>query len=114
MLSLNADVHGCAEDPSVYFADHHNIKCIDIKSFNNTFVNVKTVKTGLDKVGAIDIDRRERMIYWSDLVQYTINRMSLVTGDTEVSSNKAFTVNAREIFSIGRLIDGRRMTALKP
>lgn len=91
MLPVYADVHGCAEDPSMYFADHHSIKCIDMKSFNNTFVNVKTVKTGLAKVGAIDIDHRERMIYWSDHLQYTISRMSLVTGETEVSSYKTYT-----------------------
>ena len=45
---------------------------------------MKTVKTQLSDVGAVDIDRRERMIYWSDHAQWAISRMSLVTGYTEV------------------------------
>ena len=79
------DVFGCTEDPSLYFIDFHHIKCINLKSSNQTYVSVKTVKSGLVQGGAIDIDHRERMIYWSDIDLWTINRMSLVTGETEVN-----------------------------
>ena len=78
------DAYGCTEEPSIYFTDQHNIKCIDLKSYNHTHVSVTTVKTGLADAGAIDIDHRERMIFWSDHAQWTINSMSLVTGETQV------------------------------
>ena len=81
---LLSDAHGCTDDPSLYYTDQRNIKCIDMKTYNGTYVSVKKVKTGLADARAIDIDHRERMIYWSDHEQWTINRMSLVTGDTEV------------------------------
>lgn len=55
-----------------------------MKTYNLSHVEVKTLKTGLADAGAIDIDHRERMIFWSDHQQWTINRMSLVTGETEV------------------------------
>ena len=86
IISCSSDAHSCANDPSIYFTDQHNIKCIDLKSYNNTYesVKVKTAKTGLTDAGAIDIDHRERMIYWSDHAQWTINRMSLLNGDMEV------------------------------
>ena len=81
---LFSDAYGCSEDPSLYVSERHSIKCIDIKTYNRSHVQVKTVKTGLADAGAIDIDHRERMIFWSDHEQWTINRMSLVTGETEV------------------------------
>ena len=78
------DVQGCTNDSSLYFIDEHNIKCIDLKTSNSTSVNMQTVKTGLVEAGAIDIDYRERMIYWSDNALWTINRMNLDTLKTEV------------------------------
>ena len=81
---LHIDAYGCIDDPSLYFIDQHNIKCVDIKTYNRTYVSVKTVKTGLADAGAIDIDHRERMLFWSDHAQWTINRMNLVTGETKV------------------------------
>ncbi|KAJ7377404.1 Low-density lipoprotein receptor- protein 6 [Desmophyllum pertusum] len=75
---------GCTNDPSLYFIDTHHIKCIDLESSNQTYVSVKTVRSDIIQGGAIDIDHRERMIYWSDNALWTISRMSLVTGDTEV------------------------------
>ena len=61
-----------------------------MKTYNHTHVSVRTVKTGLADAGAIDIDHRERMIYWSDHAQWTINRMSLVSGETEVKNGSRF------------------------
>jgi len=81
---MHSAVNGCSDDSSLYFADEHNIKCIDLKTSNHTYVNMQTVKTGLVKAGAIDVHYRERMIYWSDNVLWTINRMNLDTGKTEV------------------------------
>ena len=78
------DQYGCSDEPSMYFIDQKNIKCINMKTYNHTYVNVKTVKTGLVDAGAIDIDLRERIIFWSDHAQWTINRMSLDTGEVEV------------------------------
>ena len=77
-------MYGCSSNHSLYFSDQNSIKCIDLKSYNQTYVSVKTVKTELSDVGSVDIDRRERMIYWSDHAQWAISRMSLVTGYTEV------------------------------
>lgn len=88
------DEFGCNDDPSLYFIDFHNIKCIDLKSSNQTYVSVKTVKSDLVQGGAIDIDHRERMIYWSDIALWTINRMSLVTGESEVNKNRNVEVTA--------------------
>ena len=78
------DVHGCSNDSSLYFIDEHSIKCIDLKTSNHTYVSIQTVKTGLVQAGAIDIDHRNRMIYWSDNSLWTINRMNLKTSETEV------------------------------
>lgn len=77
---------GCPEDPSVYFIDQHSIKCFGLKDFNNTHVNVKTVKTGFRDTGAIDMDHREHLLFWSDYVQFTINSLNLVTGEIKVIS----------------------------
>ena len=57
---------------------------------------MQTVKTGLVEAGAIDIDYRERMIYWSDNALWTINRMNLDTLKTEVIKveNNVLEVNA--------------------
>ena len=84
--------YGCSSDPSLYFIDKHNIKCIDLGTFNLTYVSVRTVKNGLAGAGAIDIDHREKMIYWSDNVQWTINRLNLSTGDVEVNSSLFSTI----------------------
>ena len=62
-----------------------------MKSSNQTYVSVKTVKSDLVQGGAIDRDHRGRMIYWSDVAVWTINRMSLVTGESEV--NKILFIN---------------------
>ena len=57
---------------------------------------MQTVKTGLVEAGAIDIDYRERMIYWSDNALWTINRMNLDTLKTEVIKveNNVLEINA--------------------
>lgn len=57
---------------------------------------MQTVKTGLVEAGAIDIDYRERTIYWSDNALWTINRMNLDTLKTEVIKveNNVLEVNA--------------------
>lgn len=68
----------------MYFIDQHSIKCINMNSYNHTYVSVKTVKTGISDGGAIDIHFAEKVIFWSDNAEWTINRMSLVTGRTEV------------------------------
>ena len=85
---FSPDAYGCPNDPSIYFTDQHNIKCLDLTAFNYTHnsVYVKTLKTGLADVGAIDMDARNRIIYYSDLEQWTINRMNLATGEIEVTS----------------------------
>ena len=74
------------EEPSLYFIDEHHIKCIELTASNETYVSVKTLKSDLVQGGAIDVHYWGRMIYWSDISQWTINRMSLVTGETEVST----------------------------
>ena len=78
------DRYGCESDNSLYFIDRHNIKCIDLKSVNSTYVSVKTVRSDLIQGGAIDIHYRGRMIYWSDNSLWTLNRMSLTSGEKEV------------------------------
>ena len=60
------------------------MKCIDLTASNQTYVSVQTVKSGLVQGGAVDIHHQGRMIYWSDNALWTINRMSLVTGESEV------------------------------
>ena len=85
------DVFGCTNDPSLYFIDDHHIKCIDLDSTNNTYVSVKTVRDDLIKGGAIDLDHRERMVFWSDNALWTLNRMSLVTGESEVKESSTFS-----------------------
>ncbi|PFX27283.1 Low-density lipoprotein receptor-related protein 6 [Stylophora pistillata] len=76
--------HGCESDNSLYFIDRHNIKCIELKSVNSTYANIKTVRSDLILGGAIDIDYRGRMIYWSDNSLWTLNRMSLTSGEKEI------------------------------
>ena len=66
--------------------DEHHIKCIELTASNQTYVSVKTLKSDLVQGGAIDVDYWERMIYWSDKALRTLNRMSLVTGKTEVKT----------------------------
>ena len=48
-------------------------------------MSVKTVRSDLGQGGAIDIDHRGRTIYWSDNARWTLNRMSLTSGETEVN-----------------------------
>ena len=78
------DVYGCQQDPSLYFIDRHEIACIDLRKSNHSYVSRKTVKTDIVGGAALDIDHRERMIYWSDTSLWTINRMSLTSGEAEV------------------------------
>ena len=68
----------------MYFSDQHSIKCVNMQTYNHTYINVNTVKTGLSGVGAIDIHYGEQMIFWSDHEEWTISRMSLFTGHAEV------------------------------
>ena len=84
LFLIYPDVRGCSNDTSLYFIDEHNIRCIDLKTSNHTYVNVHTVQTGLVEAGAIDVDHRSRMVYWSDNSLWTINRMNLDTSETEV------------------------------
>ena len=66
--------------------DEHHIKCIELTASNQTYVTVKTLKSDVVQGGAIDVHYWGKMIYWSDIALWTINRMSLVTGETEVNT----------------------------
>lgn len=85
MQFASPDVFGCTKDPSLYFIDERHIKCIELTASNQTYVSVKTLKSDLVQGGAIDVHHQGRMIYWSDIAVWTINRMSLVTGESEVN-----------------------------
>jgi len=56
---------------------------------------VQTVKSGLVQGGAIDMHNQGRMIYWSDIALWTINRMSLVTGESEVNNLKLLMLEVK-------------------
>ena len=88
------DVFGCTEDPSLYFIDEHYIKCIDLEASNQTYVSLTTLKSDVVQGGAIDIHHRGRMIYWSDNALWTINRMSLDTGVSEVNYFRPFNAQS--------------------
>lgn len=81
-----SDVLGCTEEPSLYFIDRHYIKCIDLKASNQTYVSIQTLKSDVVQGGAVDVHNQGRMIYWSDIALWTINRMSLDTRMTEVNN----------------------------
>ena len=49
------------------------------------------MRDDLIKGGAIDLDHRERMVFWSDNALWTLNRMSLVTGESEVKESSTFS-----------------------
>ena len=55
-------------------------------NYTHNSVHVKTLKTGLADVGAIDMDVWNRIIYFSDHQQWTINSMNLATGEIKVRS----------------------------
>jgi len=86
----------CQNDPSLYFVDDHTIKCAAVDSLNQPNPTFQTVVSNLAEGTAIDIDVRNRMIYWSDTQAWTINRMNLTSGEVKVIIKD----NIGEVYSI--------------
>lgn len=86
----------CQNDPSLYFIDDHTIKCAAVSSLDQPDPNFQTVVSNLAEGAAIDIDVRNKMIYWSDTHAWTINRMNLTSGEVKVIIKD----NIGEVFSI--------------
>jgi len=86
----------CQNDPNLYFIDDHTIKCAAVDSLNQPNPTFQTVVSNLAEGAAIDIDVRNRMIYWSDTQAWTINRMNLTSGEVKVIIKD----NIGEVYSI--------------
>lgn len=86
----------CQNDPSLYFIDDHNIKCAAVESLDPSNPTFQTVVSNLAEGTAIDIDVRNRMVYWSDTQAWTINRINLTSGEVKVIIKD----NIGEVYSI--------------
>ena len=86
----------CQNDPSLYFVDEHTIKCATVDSLDQPNPSFQTVVPDIAEGTAIDIDVRNRMIYWSDTHAWTINRMNLTSGEVKVIIRD----NIGEVYSI--------------
>ena len=89
-------VHYCQNDPSLYFIDDHTIKCAAVDTLDQPNPSFQTVVSNLAEGTAIDIDVRNRVIYWSDTQAWTINRMNLTSGEVKVIIRD----NVGEVYSI--------------
>lgn len=87
---------GCQSDPSLYFIDDHNIKCAPVNSLQESNPSFQTVVKNIAEGAGIDIDVRNRMIYWSDTTAWTINRMNLTSGEVKVIVRQ----NVGEVYSL--------------
>ena len=87
---------GCQSDPSLYFIDDHNIKCAPVNSLQESNPSFQTVVKSIAEGAGIDIDVRNRMIYWSDTTAWTINRMNLTSGEVKVIVRQ----NVGEVYSL--------------
>lgn len=74
----------CQNDPSLYFIDDHRIKCAAVESLDQSNPAFQTVVSNIAEGTAIDMDVRNRMVYWSDTHAWTINRMNLSSGEVKV------------------------------
>ena len=88
---------GCEQgNPSLYFIDDHNIKCVEFQSLRQSNPNIRTVVSNIAEGTAIDIDVRNNIVYWSDTHAWTINKKNLTSGEVKVILKE----DIGEVFSI--------------
>ena len=88
---------GCEQgNPSLYFIDDHNIKCVEFQSLRQSNPNITTVVSNIAEGTAIDIDVRNNIVYWSDTHAWTINKKNLTSGEVKVILKE----DIGEVFSI--------------
>ena len=96
MFILIAGIYCCQDNPSLYFIDNHNIKCLEIKSLDHPNPRVHTVVPNIAEGTAVDVDVRNEIVYWSDTQAWTINRKNLTSGEVKIILKE----NIGEVYSI--------------